>query len=58
MGLFTMRERATLANGTFEIASTPDRGTSVRVRIPLARPTTVVPPGRAPIEQSENPHAG
>jgi signal transduction histidine kinase len=58
MGLFTMRERATLANGTFEIASTPDRGTSVCVRIPLARPTTAVLPGRAPTEQSENPHAG
>jgi signal transduction histidine kinase len=43
MGLFTMRERIGLLNGTVDIASTKERGTSVRVRIPLAprpAPTT------------------
>lgn len=37
MGLFTMRERVGLLNGSLEIVSTRDRGTSVRVRIPHVR---------------------
>jgi signal transduction histidine kinase len=36
MGLFTMRERVGLVNGSLDIASTPETGTSVRVRIPIA----------------------
>jgi signal transduction histidine kinase len=57
LGLFTMRERATLANGTFEIVSTP-RGTSVRVRIPLIPPVSAAPSVRAPTLQPETRHAG
>ena len=36
MGLFTMRERVALLNGTVAITSTQTRGTSVRASIPLA----------------------
>ena len=36
MGLFTMRERVALLDGSLAIASTRDRGTLVRVSIPLA----------------------
>jgi two-component system sensor histidine kinase UhpB len=53
MGLFTMRERATLANGTFEIVSTPHHGTSVRVRIPVVRTATEQPQNSAAIFQTE-----
>jgi signal transduction histidine kinase len=35
MGLFTMRERVALLNGEVNITSAPQRGTSVRVRVPL-----------------------
>jgi signal transduction histidine kinase len=35
MGMFTMRERASLADGTCEIVSAPGKGTSIRVEIPL-----------------------
>jgi signal transduction histidine kinase len=58
MGLFTMRERATLANGTLELVSTPHRGTSVRVRMPLAPSAAAGPPSSTPILQSESPNAG
>lgn len=57
LGLFTMRERATLVNGTFEIVSTP-RGTSVRVRIPLIPSVSAAPSLRAPTLQPETRHAG
>jgi signal transduction histidine kinase len=42
MGLFTMRERIALLHGTVDITSARARGTSVRVRVPLA-PTTSAP---------------
>lgn len=35
IGLFGMKERAALAGGTFEIRSTPGRGTCIIVRIPV-----------------------
>ena len=57
LGLFTMRERAALANGMFEITSTP-RGTSVRVRVPLITSVPAVPSLRAPNLQPETRHAG
>jgi signal transduction histidine kinase len=37
LGLQTMRERAQAIGGAFGIVSTPGRGTTVRVRAPLAR---------------------
>ena len=37
LGLASMRERATLVGGTFEIESTPGEGTTVFVRVPLER---------------------
>lgn len=57
MGLFTMRERATLANGHFEIVSVPHGGSSVRVRIPVASGATAAPSSSAPILQPEIIHA-
>jgi signal transduction histidine kinase len=36
MGLVSMRERASLIGGTFDIESTPTRGTTVFVRVHLA----------------------
>lgn len=36
-GLINMQERATLAGGDLEIASSPGGGTSIRVRLPLSR---------------------
>ena len=35
IGLFGMKERAVLVGGTFEVRSTPGKGTRVTVRIPL-----------------------
>ncbi len=35
LGLLGMRERAELAGGTFAIESTPGKGTTVRIRVPL-----------------------
>lgn len=35
MGLVTMRERAMLIGGTFEIESKPDEGTTVFIRVPV-----------------------
>lgn len=35
LGLVMMRERATQLNGTFHVASTPGRGTTIRVVIPF-----------------------
>ncbi len=37
IGLSSMRERAELLNGSFEVTSEPDRGTVVKVRLPLVR---------------------
>ncbi len=37
IGLSSMRERAELLNGSFEVISEPDRGTLVKVRLPLMR---------------------
>lgn len=39
LGLISMRERAALVGGHLEIESGPDRGTSIRVRIPQQSPT-------------------
>ena len=36
-GLFTMRERASLVGGTWQIESRPRRGTKIEVRIPVVR---------------------
>jgi signal transduction histidine kinase len=36
LGMVNMRERAELANGVFQISSTIDKGTTVRVLIPLS----------------------
>jgi PAS domain S-box-containing protein len=36
LGLLGMRERVALVNGTFTLESTPERGTSLFVRIPLS----------------------
>ncbi len=38
MGLLGMSERATLMGGTFEVESTPGKGTTVFVRVPLTAP--------------------
>lgn len=38
LGLTTMRERAYLAGGSFMVASTPGKGTTVQVQIPCAVP--------------------
>jgi signal transduction histidine kinase len=35
MGLFSMEERANLSGGVFEVTSSPDKGTSLRVNWPL-----------------------
>jgi NarL family two-component system sensor histidine kinase YdfH len=35
-GLLGMRERARLAGGTFEVSSTPGRGTALRLHLPLS----------------------
>lgn len=39
MGLFTMRERVGLVRGEFGVDTAPGRGTSVRVKIPVAHDT-------------------
>jgi signal transduction histidine kinase len=39
MGLFTMRERVALVNGEFSVETTPGKGTSVRVSIPVEVPS-------------------
>jgi signal transduction histidine kinase len=41
LGLLGMQERIRLAGGTFDLESTPERGTTVFVRIPLEAPTAV-----------------
>jgi len=40
VGLKSMRERAELLDGSFEIATEPERGTVVKVRLPLMRRTS------------------
>jgi signal transduction histidine kinase len=37
MGLFAMRERAALVDGSFEIDSAPGRGTRVLATVPIGR---------------------
>jgi signal transduction histidine kinase len=39
LGLLVMRERVEMVGGTFSIESSPARGTTVRVDLPLERPT-------------------
>ncbi len=36
LGLLSMRERASVAGGTLEIESSPGKGTTIFVRIPIA----------------------
>jgi two-component system sensor histidine kinase UhpB len=36
LGLFSINERIRLAGGTVDVLTAPDRGTTIRVRIPLA----------------------
>ena len=45
VGLASMRERVELANGTFVVRSTPNRGTSIVATLPaaVAEPRVVVP---------------
>ena len=38
MGLINMRERTAFLGGAFSIQSTPDKGTKIEVKIPLAEP--------------------
>lgn len=48
IGLITMRERAELAGGSARIASVPDRGTTVELRVPIdPRPPLADRPGVA-----------
>ena len=56
MGLFTMRERMALLNGEVDITSAPQRGTSVRVRVPVDSARGPAP-ARTPIQLETN-HAG
>ena len=56
MGLFTMRERMALLNGEVGITSAPQRGTLVRVRVPVDV-TRGSPQARASL-QLETKHAG
>jgi two-component system, NarL family, sensor histidine kinase UhpB len=56
MGLFTMRERIALLNGTVEVTSARERGTSIRARVPAHSTRPVVPISR-PI-QTETQNAG
>jgi two-component system, NarL family, sensor histidine kinase UhpB len=56
MGLFTMRERVALLNGQVEIASRPDRGTTVEVRVPVDSGRVPATDGRPNL--LENHHAG
>ena len=53
MGLFTMRERVGLLNGTLDITSSREHGTSVRARIPLA-----ATPSSPPAPPSPSAHEG
>ena len=55
MGLFQMRERIALLNGKVEVVSSPQHGTTVRVRVPVVvgRPATT-PHGAI---ESEKQHA-
>ncbi|OIN94655.1 MAG: ATPase [Anaerolineae bacterium CG03_land_8_20_14_0_80_58_20] len=46
LGLLGMRERAELLNGTLTIESTPQRGTSVFIEIPIAAVTRDASPSR------------
>jgi signal transduction histidine kinase len=49
LGIIGMRERAEMVGGTFAIESVPDRGTTVRVRVPLGQgtvPAAEAVPGR------------
>lgn len=45
MGLFTMRERMALVNGTLEVDSAPGRGTRIIASVPLPAPVEAVVPG-------------
>jgi signal transduction histidine kinase len=38
MGVTNMRERAALVGGTLEVESSPGAGTTIFVRVPVAKP--------------------
>lgn len=46
IGLETMRERVLLADGSFDVASTPQHGTAVRFTIPTTAPPDAAPARR------------
>ena len=54
MGLFTMRERIALLNGAVDVASAPQRGTSVHVRVPASSTRSAVPTSRSIQTESQN----
>ncbi len=54
LGLLGMQERVRLVNGQFAIESVPNRGTTVRVQIPLSAPTNGIHEARAPITSASN----
>jgi signal transduction histidine kinase len=47
LGLLGIKERAALLNGTVEIESSPDAGTSLFVRLPIVAEAPSVPPAGA-----------
>ncbi len=49
IGLFSMKERATLADGTFELHSTPGQGTRIIVRIPVEQGKAAHEPHPCPV---------
>ncbi|HEY2428831.1 MAG TPA: ATP-binding protein, partial [Acidimicrobiales bacterium] len=48
IGLRLMRERVAELGGTLEVESTPDRGTAVRVHLPVLPPIAATPVGVGP----------
>ncbi|MBI2000761.1 MAG: HAMP domain-containing protein [candidate division NC10 bacterium] len=53
LGVFGMRERATLLGGTLTIESTPGSGTTIFVEVPLPLPLTGYPLGASPPSEGE-----
>jgi signal transduction histidine kinase len=42
LGLISMEERLKLLNGTFSVESQPNRGTTIRARVPLSSGTDAI----------------
>ncbi|MBI4736790.1 MAG: HAMP domain-containing protein [candidate division NC10 bacterium] len=53
LGVFGMRERATLLGGTLTVESAPGNGTTVFVEVPLPLPLTGYPLGASPPSEGE-----